>query len=515
MGIPSSEELELLIRAGNFASVTKALKELNTKKIPRAELAIYANLANRVNFTRFTLRILSPIVRGEEGLLNPAADVEKSEYADALRRNGLIEEAMQIFSEVDSRKHPIVLLRMAFCNFMQWKYTAAIPLLENYLRAVSHEDYARRIATINLAAALVTEGGNEVALGLLNPLRDETRNANNKLLHTNCLELMTQVYVRQGDWQKVAETLVDASRAATDDNTIYSRYIKKWRAIAHSLKVKQVHSELYGCREDALRNQEWETVRECDLFIGFISQDRRLLENVYYGTPFPSYRKRILELVGDFELAAAGEYLWSLGTEKSPYTGPILDLAKGGLDGGGPSLEAGQLSHRLLILLCRDFYRPVSQGSAFSNLYPGEHFMQQGSTNRVCQVVRGLRSWLKKVAPDVSLETVNGSYRLQGDGAFNIRVPSELLSLSARELEWNTVRLAIKKDIFSKRDVMQAQNCSDSAAKRLLRWAVEVGRVQTVEWGAHTKYQVMGHEASWGMRQEAVGEVLGKRHGNP
>lgn len=489
MNQTSLEQLETLTRAGSFAPVVKHLTEINTKKIPRVEIARYANLANRVDFARFTMRVLNPIVRGEEGLLVPANDAEKSEYADALRRMGLVGEAVQIFSEVDSVKHPVVLLRTALCLFNQWKYDEAIPHLEKYRKAVENDAYARRIATLNLAAAYVAERLDERALRLLKPLRNETKAANNQLLYMNTLELMTQVFVRLNAWNAVDDAMAEAAHVATDASTRYARYVRKWKSIADSLKSGVVSQDLYACRAEAETNRDWETIRECDLYISHIARDRKLLEQLYFGTPYPSYRKRILDLVGP-DLPQQRDHLWYPGKAPSSPRATIR-LSLGAIENGESALETGQVPHRLLILLCRDFYRPLTQGAAFSNLYAGEHFMQQGSTNRVCQSVRRLRAWLEEVAPGLEVEVVDGSYRLRGDGSVGIRVPREPLPLDVRPLEWHAVKLAVDKNLFSKRDVMRVQNCSDSAAKRLLNWALENGRAQTVEWGAKTKYKIV------------------------
>src|SRR5437879_3767278 len=115
------KNLENLVRSGQLTKVTSALKRLNSAKIPREHLARYANLANRVGLSRFAFRILNPIMRGEKRIAHEPMDQEKIEYAGALRRLGLIDEAMHFLQSLDSDMHPVVLLQMGFCLISEWR----------------------------------------------------------------------------------------------------------------------------------------------------------------------------------------------------------------------------------------------------------------------------------------------------------------------------------------------------------------------------------------------------------
>jgi len=480
-------KLEELVRAGDFASVKKILHDTNSRKIHREHLGHYANIANRVDQPRFAHRILQNIVRANKPTKNPASENEKIEYAEALRLMGLNEEAKKILNEIDPSQYPIVHLRMAFCFIVKWKYAEAIPCLENYIHLTDPKNYMHLVARVNLAAALINQRRYEDALSLLLQLEKETKIGQHRLLNANCLELMSQVFIRQNLFEHADRTLEEATKLMGDSPSRFSLYLKKWKAISQGQQTNSVPRELLECRQIASQNMDWETVRDCDLYVAYLSKDQALLNQVYFGTPYGVYRKKIIDLL-DGKMQVPATYIWSSKGSEPPAE--VFDLVAGRNTVSEVQLEIGHLTHRLLILLCSDFYRPLSICSAFSELFPEENFSQTGSANRVIQIVKRLRIWASKNGNPFTIEEQDGYYRLKMAANQGVLVPQEMPALSLQSVTWKMISSRLQlTTLFSKQDVVKNLECSKASAERILRWAVENGQVNVIGDGPQRKYR--------------------------
>lgn len=485
---PSIESLEALIRGGDFARVGRILSEVSFKKISRPHLARFANVANRIDRGQLAFRLLNPVIRGETARFHPPSDAEKLEYAETLRRMGLASEALELLAAIDARSLPIVKLRMSFCLFSQWRYAEAIPFLREFLTVVSPGDYLATIARVNLAAALIFQGHSAEALEILEKTIVDTKTSGLALLHGNCLELMAQAHVHRRHWPEAFAALERARQAFPDAETKYSHFLFKWGAIAKSLRDGRTHPELVRCRESAVQRHDYETQRECDLYVGLVEKRRALLYHVYFGTPFESYRKRI-EALADFDLELPPTFDWSPGGHVE--SARVFDLTKGKVERSREvGLEAGQLPHRLMIVLCSDFYKPVSIGTAFSRLFPDEHFQQIGSANRIAQIVKRLRQWLSVEDLHAKIEELESKYRFDSDSSLVVRVPRKMPVGESKEMVlWKSIVERVPAEVFTKRDVIEIGRFSTASAKRLLSWAVDSGQVEVIGSGKQRRYK--------------------------
>ena len=481
------DELESMIRGGDFATVKKHLRSLNSKSIPRDEVVKFANLANRVDSPRFAFRLLYPIIRSEKSLVAPASGLEQIEYAEAMRRMGLVSEAYRTYSLMNLKSYPVARLRMAFCLFSQWRYREAIPILKDYLSDISPEEYSHSIAMVNLAAALVFEGLNDEALSLLAKLNVETAQKKYQLLRGNCLELTAQVHVCQASYAEAIRLLNEATELSPNGQTKYSLYQRKWRAIAECLQNgKSSAPLLHSVRQTAADSADWETVRDCDLYLAHVEQDMDLMKQVFFGTPYRTYRKRITSLTGQ-NFSQELCYLWNPTKNSHPR---ILNTEAGSIEKSELSLGSGHLMHRFLQHLTADFYKPLSLGAAFSELFPDENYAQIGSANRISQIVRRLRTWSAKNAVGFKVTELNGSFRFIIESDLALRVPESLPENSPQDHSWRLVENGVRASFFSRNDVEHQTGSSAATAKRLLRWAIDAGKVEVIGSGPGTKYRL-------------------------
>jgi hypothetical protein len=96
--------------------------------------------------------------------------------------------------------------------------------------------------------------------------------------------------------------------------------------------------------------------------------------------------------------------------------------------------------HRLMFLLCRDFYQPLSVVGAFSKLFPDEYFNPNTSPNRVHQFIRRLSNYFRKQGVAFKIDEMTGSYRLRLPDNTGILIPQEFPDLNLKAISWVKIR---------------------------------------------------------------------------
>jgi hypothetical protein len=202
-----------------------------------------------------------------------------------------------------------------------------------------------------------------------------------------------------------------------------------------------------------------------------------------------AYRKRTVDFAG-LEFNPPDDFIWKPLNEKAETD--VFDLVRGRTEGATTGIETGHLMHRFLILLCSDFYRPLSICAAFSELFPDENFAQTGSANRVVQIARRLREWFKTNGNRFWIEEREGYYHLKAQAGIGIRVPREMPSLSRECVTWKRMLCDVQPGLFSKHDVVRSLECSTASAERLPRWAIHSGEAEAIGGGPQRRYRLAG-----------------------
>jgi hypothetical protein len=480
-------QIEELIRKGEFQEAEKLLRRARPSKIRRQDACAIANAARRVDLPLIAVRILNPIVRPEDQLQAPATDFEKIEYAECLRRLGIIHEAWQILQTVSPKDHPQVLLHQTFCLFNQWNYKDAIALLKDYSQDPRLPLYARLVGKVNLAAAFIYEERIEEADHLLAELRRDTQALDHKLLHGNCLELSCQLRLLQKEWTAAIEFIEESTRILNLAGKMQSLIARKWLAIAHSFQDSDRIGEITEIRDKAFRTRHWETMRDCDFYLARLTGNQDLFRHLYFGTPFESFRQRILR-TADHGFSLPDHYLWSQARQPAV----TLNLVDGHIKGPWPgrALSLGQSVHRFLMLLARDFYRPLPVLSAFAGLFPDEYINPLTSANRVHQVVLRSRQWLKENHFPAEIEEIDGAYRLVLKDKAAVRIELLPPESGSRDLQWSRLKSHFQERFFSIREAADLMDCSISSAQRILRWGLQKDEVKKTGRSSDIRYQI-------------------------
>lgn len=487
------EQLDLLTRTGEGNRVQKALRALAPHQVNRSHRARLAQIARRAGIPHLGVALLHPIVRpSPQRHPSPATPLEKVEYAAALIRMGSTSEGLRLLREVDPEQAPQSRLYEAFAHFGRWNYPAAVPLLERYVRSPGTTDYERLVGEVNLAAALVYEEHPE-ADRLINRLLTATRP--HRLLHGNVLEIAAQRAIEHRALRRARQMLTRSLRCLAHSGGTDALFAMKWEAMLQCLESparSQQRRILAHARDRAKRQSHGETLRDLDLFWAKLTGRRPDAVHVYAGTPYPSFRERVLAGVPSLR-PLPEEYAWRVGPgAKSSHW---IRLATGETSASGVQWRPGRLTHRLLGALSADFYQPARVTSLFEALYPEEHYNPLHSRLRVHQAMRRLRDELAQSGLGLRVCESDGLYSLSGERV-QILVPvhpTTLLGSAEEGVDWEFAQLRSHlgaRTTFGVRDACEAWKIHERSAQRVLKRLTDQGSLIREGAGPRTRYRI-------------------------
>ena len=462
-------EVEAWVRKGQFDVALRQLTSLQEKPIDRRHWAQVASLFRRCGRPIEALRLLSSVVRPSGRLAPSASAAECAEYGVALHLIGADQEASELLSQVNARHYPNAQLYQAFSLFGRWEYDQAVPTLRAYLRNPDLTEYQRLVGEVNLAAALVMIRNAESSTLIRNALERASR-LDAKLLEVNLLEISVQDAVFSKNLKAISPALRRAQKILSGHRDIYSLFIRKWEAIASMLSTSPRSSaQLFqSVREDAARLRHFDTIRECDFHQAAHFHDHNVLAHVYFGTPYPSYRNRVIE--AGFDPRKWSGYEWRIG-RPTKRTHSLR------------AFKQGQLLHRLMRSLCSDFYAPRRLAQIHADLFPGRFYNPFTSPNVVHQGIRRLRHWLRENHWPVVLQESSSFYRLEGASGIRITIQQEEIDGRTEDL-----LLAELPEQFSCKQAAQIWGTHPRNALRRLSGAMARGALSSTGEGKNRRY---------------------------
>ncbi len=428
------------IRAGHSGAAAKRLAKLNTARIPRAYRLRFANFGRRTGMISFGLRVLTPIVRNSALRASlPATPSELAEYATLLQRCGAVVEAQETLSQIDVRQVPEIRLYEAFCLFNQWRYRESIPRLEEFIQN-QPTPYLGLVGRVNLAAALVFIEDHVRALDLINECIATAKENGFARLHANSQELAAQLYLSRGDLLAARRCLDSAAGGSDSPQSLDQIFVKKWLAVLQAYESKDP-APLHAFRAEAVKIGQPEAIRDADFHALMVAFDKDAFHHLYFGTPFADYRESMTRRLGvepEIESYALGSDLSSgLNFRLSPKRVsepestllPIfrcLDILTGRLSASHQlerGFRFGGHVHRMLEILSRDFYQPLTIGNLFAELHPQNHFDIFSSPTRVRKSLMRVRTFLREAKIPAEITHSRRGYKLSVTGEFSILVP--------------------------------------------------------------------------------------------
>jgi hypothetical protein len=488
--------IEASVVTGQHEQARQLLNALNPKLIPREWAPRIAQLANRVHFALYALKVLYRFIAPENPLHSvPATDQEKMIYAYALCLLGAVDEALQIFSDIDTELLPEAAFLKALTYFRHWNYAASVPLLKEYLASENLLPYRRLLGEINLVLALVFNNQFAEALERAPALETACREGQYRLLLGNCHELKAQAHFFLRNYDQALSDLDVAERLLQGQQGLYSLFVEKWKCLSALFKKPSPESlaAVKAVQKKALTLDDHETVRECELFCAVATEDQNLLRKVIMGTPSEFYRHRARMLFGK-PFRQLGQFVWIIGESPSAEV-PSLQNGEPPFDfnpyekrGGEAALYNSPQLLALFDALSTDFYRPVHLGGLFKQIYPEEKFNPYSSPGRILQLLKRLDQWFTKHQIPLLVEFKKSEFRLNARRSVRISIQRGK-KLSPPADRWQEVRAAFSGRAFSTAQVAALLNVSNSVAQRLVKRGIADDILAASGRGRGVKYR--------------------------
>ncbi len=482
-------KLEDLTRSGQFSQVEFLLSSISYRSISRVQALALANLARRAQLGRLALRIISPFARPGSKWESQVSVDELLEYAIILLRNGARVQSHRILDRIDPQTRPTALLYRGHCFISEWNYKEAIPILENFTAHESVASYQRLVGNVNLASGYVNEEMLDKARSLLTKLKIQTKEENATLLYAHCCELLAQVEIRESRWAAADSEIEESRRIISMGGAKTLLQIEKWTSIMEAYKAGRVTPRMNSLRETAMKAMHWESVRDIDFYRGCIGKDSDLLSRVYFGTPFPSYKDRVLRLNRWYQ--PPKNWIYSAESTDVKKIKRTVDFEETTSVVAEGSSGVTRLITEVLKILLSDFYRPFDMVELFSLLYPNEYFIFPSSGNRARQAIFRFKEWVESNKHPLSLGKRGGDYFLEPERGVGVHVQALKASQTKTEARLESLRSRFEDELFSLNQVRECFNISFGSAQALLASAVAEGLIEKVGAGPKTKYRMV------------------------
>ncbi len=483
------ENIENLIKSGQSELARKKLQRANVSKISRNRIHQYALLCRRAGLAEQAIKALRPIVRSKNSQVKPKPQ-EVAIYANALAGIGGSDEAIKLLTQdwvLESE--PMAHLYLAFAYFSKWNYAESIPHLEAFLRRSKKNSYSYFIGQVNFVAALITLERHEEALEILLPLETALMDRNHTVLAGNCKELKAQIYFHTGKLEAASKLLKEALELSGDKYPD-ALFAAKWLGLTN-VKVQKENQgkspelsvKLETVREKALEFHHWETLRDMDLNLAKIDNDEDLFWKVYFGSPFPQFRKTLLDRNNK---KAPKEFVRHLNGSNSKTILKVNDLH----NGQNAIFKGGSLYQRLFHILASDFYRPQRIPKIFSELYSDEYFDPEYSPKKVVMLISRLRKLLEKV--DIEIKEYGGNgYSIASDSSLALVYSLEDLgSLDQTSFRLKKIEDEFTEELFTCKQAAELFKVNNRTALRWLKELEEEGFLQKFGVKKGVRYQV-------------------------
>ena len=414
------DKLEEQIRTNSAPKLEELVRSHGAGKIPRPLLSRYANLIRRLGGTGYSLKLLNPIVRDENK--NPSV-AEIIEYASCLSRLGLIDESIGLLDKIKHEPQSEIQYELAAAYVAKWDYPSSLAYFKKYLNSKDLSIYKICVGEINIAAALIYTDELNKSESLLLELLIKVQKFKFNLLIGNTLELLGEVAFIRGDFPRALQYFEESVRKVESSNPKYQLHLDKWKVIIRMLNEKGSKDSLKqfaDVRKRVPQINDWHTIRELELFKAVATNDSHAILNLYFGTPYEEYRKRILSIWGK-PIKINNFYDRQLGSGLKKKKDNIFDVALGLDFSTGSQLKPGQSLHRLLQILSTDFYEPFSTNKIFSMVFKDSFFNPITSPKQVYEVIRRLGEWFTKNKVPLIIVRSEGGYRLRATEIYKLR----------------------------------------------------------------------------------------------
>lgn len=236
------------------------------------------------------------------------------------------------------------------------------------------------------------------------------------------------------------------------------------------------------------------------ILLAIATKSPKIVEHLYFGTPYETYRRKLLSKLGLSLDDLPDAFAWRLGTAKKVQK---INIQTGENSATDLFLNDGQVPQRLLKVLASDYYRPRRMMEMFDFVFPGEFFSPKFSVDKIHQGLKRLRADLLLAKVPLLIEERSGFYQLSGKDKNSVEIicprhdrPQSTKSFLVRRQDAR-IQALLKKTKqnftdhdFTASDFAQLNKTSERSALRYLKYGVEKGWLKRTGKARFVRYKI-------------------------
>lgn len=458
----------------------------------------FANLARRARCLDLAISAFRPYVKPSPTNPQTPKAEEILEYSICLIRLGALQEGLKLLESVDGTQYPEQFLYKAFAKISQWDYVESASLLEKYTALPDTSEYKKTTAKVNLPSSYIFIRKKEDSQILLGELLELTERKDFSLLRANVLRMAIQQHYQQENWAEALKYIALCEGYATSKNSLESLLLEKWKLliqIEHQKASPEIRKTIHELRVLAETIGSDETLRELDFYEGLHFNESELLQKVYFGTLYGSYREKVLEhyyKIHKCPLKLPQEYMHLLGATaelKHAESFPFIEAISGRNSFNKNYLPSKQLLFKLLNLLVSDFYRPLTIYKIYDSLFRNEFFNPNSTPGKVHQLVFRLNAWLDDNEIPLKVKWDQDAYSFAASTPIHIKIlNSQTVNVEAEE-NFKTLKMHFLDRSFTALDLSQELKLSRRGALNIIHSVRNAELIEVLGAGPKTRYR--------------------------
>lgn len=445
------------IRKGLFHKATRSINKLLSEdpNVAFSSKVKIAGFYRRLGRPLAGFKLLKKDIDSEthqdsaEGLL---------EYGYCLIEAGDISQGRKALQSITKEKSDVFLLSqkiLGYSFFPTWDFEKSLTFLAPLARDTDFDDYPNIVFYLNYCLALIQTRSFLDAERLVKKIRRATK-SNHPHLYFNSLELNLQL-LYLSDQLKEAEKLSASIEIPQSMGGLSLLFMNKWKFLSQKHKSKKEFNKI--CQQ-AIQLRSWEGLRDLSFEFAKSENNRSLLNKVYWGTPYLSYRKKFNRLDIDRKR--------HITTKKSS----IIDLSRFALN--STSILNEEKVCRLLAALGNDFFSPKSLCEMHNYICPDEIFDPFSSPAKIRQLLKRTRRHFESTSCSSSIDYDGFGYSLNlQDCQLVVSHQTERIFQSSAAFLLNQLR----KKTFCSEDIVQLYSVPERTARHWLKQELEAGRI--------------------------------------
>lgn len=493
-----------LIESGAIAEAQRLLQTTKDQNPTREQKLELAHLYRRARLPDRAVMLLRPFVRPSSKKTYVASDQEKLAYAAALTLLDSTKECHKLLQTVENQNLSEFLLFQAFNLIREWDYAGATRSLEAYIQQ-EEDEYKKAIGSINLLQCYLFCEALDRAQQLIESKTVESfliQQSKFRLLG-NFYELSAQFHFQKQNWELAEQALAKAQKYSQQNKSVDELFVNKWKLLVDMQKGadrQDIKVRWLDMRQKAYALAHFETARDLDYHYSLSVKDEDILRHVYWGTPFNSYREKILKTFASrhsSELPIGNGYARPVfvNHEQLPFFLNTSEMPLFDLDtfNGDARFSRESLLKKLFASLNADFYKVASPYFIFESVYEDEFFNPESSPLKVRQLVFRAKELLKESDAPVSIHFGERGYWLEPLAADCVMIAAhgQLSGGSRHENILSVIRAKFSGETFKTKELLEEVSISQRALADVLKEIIEDGNLEKIGSGPKTTYRLV------------------------